>query len=340
MGRMWRVALVVVTIAATAAPAAAQDRAAAEALFQQGRRLANAGKHAEACAKFAASDKLDPSVGARLQLGRCNREQGKTASAWLAYKDAENLATRNGDSRRAAVARAEAARLEPRLSYVILRVVKSIPDLEVRFDDVVKPAVLLGQPFPVDPGAHTASAAAPGRQPWKTTVAVTEPGTVEVEIPQLAVTEPEPVKPEPVKPEPVEPEPVEPEPIEKPALSHAGPVDDPGRGRRYLAYGVAGGGVALVGTGLLFGQLARSAYNDRVEFCQTGNVCSPEGLELIDKAQSRATLATVLTIAGGAAVAAGAVLYITAPSGDGDRTAALVPTAGPGFAGLSVAGSL
>lgn len=335
---MSRVALLVMVVA-VAAPAAAQERAAAEALFQEGRRLAEAGKHAEACAKFAASDKLDPSVGARLQLGRCNLEQGKTASAWLAYKDAENLAARSGDTRRAAAARAEAAAIEPRLSYVVLKPAGSTPDLVVRFDGDEKPAALLGQRFPVDPGEHTASASAPGRIEWKTTVSVDKPGVIEVAIPALesvAATDPDPVKPDPDSVEP-DPDPVEPDLEITPPPADAD--SDPGRTRKLLAYGVAGGGVALVATGLVFGQLARSAYNDRVDHCQAGNVCTPEGLELIDKAQSRATLATALAIAGGAAVAAGVVLYLTAPRGDGDATA-LVPSAGPGFAGLSLAGEL
>lgn len=340
MRGMGRIA-VLLLITALAAPAAAQERAAAEALFQEGRRLARAGKHAEACEKFAASDKLDPSVGARLQLGRCNRAQGKTASAWLAYKDAENLAARNGDSRRAAAARAEAAQVEPKLSYVVLRAGET-PGLLVRFDGDVKPAALLGQRFPVDPGDHTVTAAAPERSEWTMTVAVDKPGVVRVDIPVLERIEPKKtVTPEPEpKPEPekVQPQP-EPEPVPVPEPTPEDSSRD-GSGRRLLAYGVAGGGLALVATGIVFGQLARSAYNDRVDFCMAGNLCTPEGIDLIDKAKSRATVATALTIAGGAAVAAGVVLYLTAPSGDGGGSVALAPAAGPGYAGLALTGAL
>jgi hypothetical protein len=328
-------------IGALTVPAAAQERAAAEALFQEGRRLANSGKHAEACAKFAASDKLDPSVGARLQLGRCNIEQGKTASAWLAYKDAENLAARNGDSARAATARKEAEAIEPRLSYVVLRPTAADADRRVWFDGDEKPAVLLGQRFPVDPGEHQVSATASGYTEWKTTIAVTRPGETAVEIPALeAIKTAEPDKPD----KPVEPD----ETIESgrtiepdKTLEVTSPVEDgdPGRSRKVLAYAVAGGGAALIGTGVIFGQLARSAYNDRVDHCEAGNVCTPEGIDLIDKAQSRATLATVLTIAGGAAAVAGVVLYITAPKRSG-RSIALVPSAGPGFAGFAIGGPL
>ena len=50
----------------------ADPSAAAESLFREGRREAVAGHHAEACDKFRASERLDPSTGTLLNLGDCD----------------------------------------------------------------------------------------------------------------------------------------------------------------------------------------------------------------------------------------------------------------------------
>ena len=333
-----KAAMVFVVAVGLASPALAQqERAAAEALFQDGRRLASDGKHAEACEKFTASDKLDPSVGARVQLGRCNLAQGKTASAWLSYKDAENLANRNGDSARAQLARTEAAKIEPSLSYVVLQVTEPVADQKVEFGGAEKPAALFGQRFPVDPSTYKVTASAPGFEGFKATVVVAKPGLHEVKVPALVATTTEPKTPDVIEPgEPTDPTP-NPLPTEPPIDQ---PIDESsGQTRKLVAYGVAGSGVALVATGLVVGQLARSAYNDRVEHCEFGNVCSPEGVDLVNKAKTRATIATVLTIGGAAAIAGGVALYLTAPKAKRAK-AAVVPSIGPGFAGLAITGAL
>src|SRR5437764_5986851 len=70
----------------------AQDgmtKATAEALFEDGKRLASAGEYAAACPKFAASQKLDPAVGTALNLADCYEKLGRTACAWAEFRSAE-----------------------------------------------------------------------------------------------------------------------------------------------------------------------------------------------------------------------------------------------------------
>src|SRR5690606_30041935 len=72
------------------------DKATAESLFQEGKRLMEQGQIEEACPKFQASMDAEPSVGAMLNLARCHELTGKTATAWAEYTEAANLARRAG----------------------------------------------------------------------------------------------------------------------------------------------------------------------------------------------------------------------------------------------------
>src|SRR5579883_326916 len=85
--------IAVATLGATAFPrgaladATAEDKATAEALFNEGKRLMNERKFGEACPKFLASQKLDPGVGTQLNLAVCYEANGQTASAWATFKE-------------------------------------------------------------------------------------------------------------------------------------------------------------------------------------------------------------------------------------------------------------
>src|SRR5262245_25000042 len=96
----------------TPAPATPSSNASqADALFQEGKRLFEAGKIAEACGRFAESDALDPTVSALGLLAGCHEQQGKLIMAWKEYRETERRANATGDTR-AAFARDRAAALE------------------------------------------------------------------------------------------------------------------------------------------------------------------------------------------------------------------------------------
>src|SRR3954470_25035714 len=83
-------------LGATAAPRPARadvtDKAGAERLFDQGRKLMEAKQYDEACEKFAASQKLEPAVGTLLNLGECSEKRRLLATAWGYYREALALA--------------------------------------------------------------------------------------------------------------------------------------------------------------------------------------------------------------------------------------------------------
>src|SRR5262245_30710139 len=93
----------------------ADTRAAAAALFEDGRRLMGEGKFAEACPKLEESQRMDPGMGTLYNLATCWEQTNRTASAWVGYRDVAAAALAAGQSDREKVARGKAAALEPRL---------------------------------------------------------------------------------------------------------------------------------------------------------------------------------------------------------------------------------
>src|SRR6478752_6509904 len=111
---VWGVAALCSNVAL--AQTSASDKAAAEALFDQGVRLMKQNSFAEACPKLEESERIDPAVGTLLYLGECYERAGKTASAWATFREAASLANNMNQGDRARVAGSRAQDLEPRLS--------------------------------------------------------------------------------------------------------------------------------------------------------------------------------------------------------------------------------
>src|SRR5262245_57413829 len=89
---------------------------AAEAMFQEGRRLMAEGQTAEACARFAGSFAIEASSGTLLNLAACHEKQGRTATAWAEYRAAARLARSQGREDRARVADEKVTAIEPKLA--------------------------------------------------------------------------------------------------------------------------------------------------------------------------------------------------------------------------------
>ncbi len=101
----------------------ASDLSRAESLFRSGKLIRDAGFYADACPLFAQSSRLARGVGVLLYLGDCDEHEGRTASAWTAFRDAESLARQRDDSR-AEIAHTRADALAGQLSRLTIVVPK------------------------------------------------------------------------------------------------------------------------------------------------------------------------------------------------------------------------
>src|SRR5512138_2397422 len=119
-GRLLAASLAAGLALAAALPAradtTAEQRAAAQALFDDARRLMADKKYAEACPKLEESQRLDPGIGTLLNLAECQSLTGRTASAWANFLEAAYQAKAAGQAKRENTARSRAAALEPKLS--------------------------------------------------------------------------------------------------------------------------------------------------------------------------------------------------------------------------------
>jgi len=175
----------IASLLALAAPARADERAVAEALYDQAKQLVAGGKLAEACPKFAASFKADPQLGVLLNLADCHEKIGKTATAWAEFRDAVERAAKQGD-KRVDYAQKRVDALAARLARVkIVAPARAVTGLVVQLDGTDVTA-LVGSDVPVDPGEHAIVATAPGRESWHgTTTAGGDGTTVSAQIGEL-----------------------------------------------------------------------------------------------------------------------------------------------------------
>ncbi|WP_437648659.1 hypothetical protein [Sorangium sp. So ce362] len=142
-------------------PAAAQELAAAEALFNTGVTDLEAGKYDTACPALAESQRLDPRPGTLFALADCQDRTGKIASAATLYDD-YLLATdqlkpmqRLRHDKRISVAKARRAELASQIPELTLVSPPSVPaGVRITRDGADVSPAELGVALPLDPGEH------------------------------------------------------------------------------------------------------------------------------------------------------------------------------------------
>ena len=300
-----------------AAPAYADK---ADLMFKKGKKLLAERKYAEACGVFAEVDGMDPGVGAKLNVARCFEEWGKLGTAWRWYSDAEKMAAEAADPRAAKI-----KDLAEELDVSVPRVTILVP--KGADPDIVATITLDGEPFEasrigeeqrVDPGPHMIEFTVSGETQRKM-VPLERGGSSELtlEIPKGTGKKKTRVDEDGGDEDTEEDDPSAPR---------------PGRTQRILGLSLVGGGVAA---GVVAGVLtlgARNKYRDALDnYCMSdAMMCDDRGLEITGDARSRANLATVVTVIGGALVIGGIVMYVLVPDAVaevvGDERSALYVT--------------
>lgn len=276
---------------AHAQPPGEQDKAAAQALFEDALRLVDAGRSAEACPKLRDSLALDPAIGTRFYFAECLERTGQLASAWTNYVQVADEASALNRREQEREARRRAEALRPRLPWVTIdvpREVRGMAGLEIRRDGHPIPEAQWNAPVPVDPGVYVLSASARGRARWQTRLFAREGERSSVRIPALAA-EARPASPPP-----------------PPSLLGVHP-------QRFAGYVTSGVGVTALGVGAAFG--VRAAMKRGQSSCDPqGHCVTSADAARLDQAISAAKVSTATFIAGGVLLAGGVVLMLTAPS--------------------------
>lgn len=317
------------------------ERATAELLFDDALSLMRDGSFAEACPKLESSQRIDPAVGTLLYLSECYERQGRTASAWVTFREAAALAKSEGQLDRAAIAEQRAAQLQKELALVTIDVAleaRQIAGLTVRCGPVPVDVSLGTITVPVDPGQVTVEASAPGYRPFSRQLNVEAKGRGSLVIPALASDGSNPAP----APNPVTFGLAAPTFEPSAAGPSAAPVADSATSSVPIASMVLGGvGIVGLGVGAYFGVKAMSDADEANELCPDGNCSSQRGEDLMDDARTSATVSNIALGVGVASLATGLVLYFVVP-GDSQQAASngLVPLAIDRGAGLAWRGHL
>jgi hypothetical protein len=271
---------VALSVPRAVARGAEQDRAVAQALFEQGRSLMNEKRWGEACPKLAESHRLDPAGGTLLNLGLCYEGWGKTATAWAVLKDALARARADGRADRESFIRGRLQALQDRLSFVTVVVSRRAddPGLRIWLDGLELGRAGWNAPIPSDPGPHGLEASL-GSKRWRTRIVLGDPADrQQIVVPDLGAG-PAPSSTVPASaPVPTQAR-AAPGSSASASLGAEAPHDSASQAGRTAGYVVGGIGLAAIGVGSYFGLRAMSKWNERKEHCPAG-ACDAAAVEL------------------------------------------------------------
>lgn len=274
---------------APGAPSAA-DEERRTALFREGKAAADAGRWGEAAEKFRQVVALRSAPKALIALGVAEQRRGRLVAAHAAFKQAREEAADQALTDDLKTANTALDAIRPRLPKLVFTpqdalagATLEVDGAEARPDD----GVLL-----IDPGDHVLNATSPGKGTFRTTVSLQEGEEHEVDV------------------------------VFSPAsgASTAGPGPDrpPGKGGVSAppagAIVTAAAGVALAAAGGALYGVGSDEYAKSDALCP-GASCTPDVLDRGNGARTQIIAGDILMIAGGLALAGGAVWWIVSATG-------------------------
>jgi hypothetical protein len=285
----------------------------ADKLFAEGRALMDQKRPGDACVKFSQAVELDPTAaGTMLNLGLCNEAQQKYKTALYWFRRAQVRASETGLAPFEQAAKEHTATLSALVATIAIAITEpSPPDVTVTIDGETVPSSDFAR-IEIDPGKHTLEGRAADRKTIRQDFTVDGRGgqTLSLEFKPGSDTE----------------------------------LVDVGRARR--RYGVItaiGGGVLIVVAGAV-GLHEHSAELSLPHDPTMGSVEEICGYSAANSASCnhRHNIAEVwgdtLFGVGAAAVAVGAIVYLTAPEKQRVSTTAIAPMVGADHVGVALSG--
>jgi hypothetical protein len=315
-----------------------RDRAAARTAADQGADAFEQGNHARALELFSRAERLFHAPPHLLFMARSLEKLGRLVEARETYLKlvSEKLpaGAPSAFKKAQAAGESELNAIEGRLSYVTLRVHGDDGESALAsMDGAQLPAAMVGISIPVDPGTHVFSARSPRARSSEVKVTLQEGARQTVELVLSEAVAPSPAR-TPVKETASPAEPAELEPRSRRPGSSQGTWG-------FVTLGV-GAGIAGVGTGFMIASLNSRSESDRIFACNDTSSCTVEQKaeisELDADSERNRRIATAGFIAGGAVMATGIILVLTAPSDHGEVVGSrseLRLVAGPGWLGAA-----
>jgi hypothetical protein len=317
-----------------------EQRAGARTLATEGAHAFNEGRFKDAVDLFGKAESLLHAPPHLLFMARANAKLGQLVRAREAYLKIvkEELAPGAPQAFRDAQTAAgdELKQLEPKLARLLIKVdgAEQVKDLSVTVDGQAFATVLLGVAQPMDPGAHTVVASAPGYKAPPASVTLKEAEraavTLRLEPDGSALAAP-----------PVAAAPTGGAVLSTPALQ---PPADVAVGERsglrigsYVGFGVGAAGIALGTVFVLKSASKRKQADDAAQecnSCEKGSQIAQRIDGLDDDARSAQTLGIVGYVVGGVGVAAGVTLLVLSQSKDEPKAAYVAPYVGLGAVGV------
>lgn len=307
-----RFLLVAVILSGLGAQAIADTEA--DKLFQEALALKEAGKAAEACAKFEqALSSNNNAVGTLLNVAKCDEDAGRIATAVKRYSQARDIAREHSMDEHRTAAEGRIAAIGDRVPRLTVAFTERLEGMKLVIDDEVVPSdAETTNELRLDPGTRHIVVTAPGRLPYSV--------NVELKESKLAV-------------------------IAIPKLGHPVTVT---KARRTVGKILTFSGAALAGTGVLLGWIANRDYEAYVgpsgsmkactqESPSSTPLCNAEGYQHTGEARQLGLVGSIVGIGGLAALGLGVVLWFTAPQETAQRIS-VVPAVTSDSAGIAAVG--
>jgi hypothetical protein len=298
--------MVPLALGALESEARAADAAIADQLFEDAKALMDKGDFAQACPKFEASYQADPALGALMNFADCLEREGKLASSFGRWGEAEEIAAQRKDPR-ADFARKRREALRAKLSFVTIQVSGKGEGLSVLRAGTKIGEGAFGTPLPTDPGKVAVQVARGDDVIWEKVVTLreSESQTVVIDLAAVSAANPPPMK----------------KTTPPPSTARSGAArDDRYGGEFWSEQRIAGavvGGVGLLGAaaGGILGGLAAAKAGPLDDECTSSKppLCTTAGRERAAQAGTLADASTWTLIASGIVSVVGVTVFLTAP---------------------------